>query len=248
MCEVLPTLDETSPSPDGENSKLELLMMSMLEERDKLMEKLRENQESYNEATRRLSEVQADNSVLMRQLQALMPEEEERLHSLLDKLRSNGGVLDGRQEDIKRWPIAKKFAQVARDLAAAKEKISEKEEEVQELKSERNNTRLLLEHLECLVARHERSLRMTVVKRQTSSTGVSSEVEVLKALKSLFDHHKALDEKVRERLRVAQERNMLLEDELMLAQQEIKALQEGNKRMKRLQRNSVPTSRSTIDS
>lgn len=74
MCEVLPTLDETSPSPDGENSKLELLMMSMLEERDKLMEKLRENQESYNEATRRLSEVQADNSVLMRQLQALMPE------------------------------------------------------------------------------------------------------------------------------------------------------------------------------
>ena len=35
-----------------------------------------------------------------------------------------------------------KFAQVARDLAAAKEKISEKEEEVQELKSERNNTRV----------------------------------------------------------------------------------------------------------
>ena len=35
-----------------------------------------------------------------------------------------------------------KFAQVARDLAAVKEKISEKEEEVQELKSERNNTRV----------------------------------------------------------------------------------------------------------
>ena len=58
----------------------------MLEERDKLMEKLRESQDSYNEATKQLSRIEADNNILMRQLQALMPD--------VSTLSLNTGILD----------------------------------------------------------------------------------------------------------------------------------------------------------
>ncbi|XP_012511372.1 PREDICTED: liprin-alpha-4 isoform X2 [Propithecus coquereli] len=199
MCEVMPTINEGDPlgPPHGADAdaNFEQLMVNMLDEREKLLESLRESQETLAVTQSRLQDALHERDQLQRHLNSALPQE---------------------------------FATLTRELSMCREQLLEREEEISELKAERNNTRLLLEHLECLVSRHERSLRMTVVKRQAQSpSGVSSEVEVLKALKSLFEHHKALDEKVRERLRAALERVTTLEEQLAGAHQQVSALQQG---------------------
>uniref|UniRef100_A0A8C5TG91 PTPRF interacting protein alpha 2 n=1 Tax=Malurus cyaneus samueli TaxID=2593467 RepID=A0A8C5TG91_9PASS len=229
MCEVMPTINEDTPmsqrgsqsSGSDSDSHFEQLMVNMLDERDRLLDTLRETQESLSLAQQRLQDVIYDRDSLQRQLNSALPQV---YTTYLEML--TGGMIEGK--------IQREFAALTKELNACREQLLEKEEEISELKAERNNTRLLLEHLECLVSRHERSLRMTVVKRQAQSpSGVSSEVEVLKALKSLFEHHKALDEKVRERLRVSLERVSALEEELAAANQEIVALREQNAHIQR---------------
>uniref|UniRef100_A0A674AJV6 PTPRF interacting protein alpha 2 n=1 Tax=Salmo trutta TaxID=8032 RepID=A0A674AJV6_SALTR len=215
MCEVMPTISEdtalsqrgSQSSASDPDSHFEQLMVNMLDERDRLLDTLRETQESLGLSQQHLEDVIYDRDSLQRQLSSALPQE---------------------------------FAALTKELNVCRENLLEKEEEISELKAERNNTRLLLEHLECLVSRHERSLRMTVVKRQAQSpSGVSSEVEVLKALKSLFEHHKALDEKVRERLRVSLERVSALEEELTSANQEVRNVSQHHFHRRRLSNGSM---------
>ncbi|XP_062989900.1 liprin-alpha-2 [Elgaria multicarinata webbii] len=230
MCEVMPTINEDTPmsqrgsqsSGSDSDSHFEQLMVNMLDERDRLLDTLRETQESLSLAQQRLQDVIYDRDSLQRQLSSALPQM---------TVAAGTSIENNIQRTIS---CPNEFAALTKELNACREQLLEKEEEISELKAERNNTRLLLEHLECLVSRHERSLRMTVVKRQAQSpSGVSSEVEVLKALKSLFEHHKALDEKVRERLRVSLERVSALEEELAAANQEIIALREQNAHIQR---------------
>ena len=79
MCDVMPTIAEDSISQrssqySGEDANFEQLMVSMLDERDKLVESLRESQERLQETEARLQEVEKERDSLNRQLNANIPQ------------------------------------------------------------------------------------------------------------------------------------------------------------------------------
>ncbi|TKS70520.1 Liprin-alpha-1 LAR-interacting protein 1 [Collichthys lucidus] len=231
MCEVMPTISEAegpgggggggrrgsgSPLQSDSEGHFESLMVSMLEERDRLLDTLRETQENLGLTQGKLHEVSHERDSLQRQLNTALPQAASRSYLTVGGQQQPAGDGSGCYQDQVK-------PQCSRVVLLANQKT-------EHLRCQAGfKIDLLLEHLECLVSRHERSLRMTVVKRQAQSpAGVSSEVEVLKALKSLFEHHKALDEKVRERLRVALERCSALEEQLTMSHKELAYLREQN--------------------
>lgn len=79
MCDVLPTISEDSISQrssqfSGEDANFEQLMVSMLDERDKLMDSLREAQERLNEMESKLGDCEKERDSLHRQINANLPQ------------------------------------------------------------------------------------------------------------------------------------------------------------------------------
>jgi len=81
MCDVMPTISEDGgPGTDrdsnysGDESNFEQLMVNMLDERDRLMETLRESQESLAVTQAKLQEAERDSDAFQKQLSATQPQ------------------------------------------------------------------------------------------------------------------------------------------------------------------------------
>lgn len=79
MCDVMPTISE-SGSNDRESqssqdeANFEQLMVNMLDERDKLMETLRETQDSLTLTQQKLADVEKERDTLQGQFQTTTPQ------------------------------------------------------------------------------------------------------------------------------------------------------------------------------
>ena len=79
MCDVMPTISEDGCADrdsiySGDDSNFEQLMVNMLDERDKLMETLRETRENLQELHGKLQECVRDRDNLQKQMSATHPQ------------------------------------------------------------------------------------------------------------------------------------------------------------------------------
>lgn len=79
MCDVMPTISEDGITQrnsqfGGEDANFEQLMVSMLDERDKLMDSLRETQERLSEGELKYNDCLKERDALQRQLAASLPQ------------------------------------------------------------------------------------------------------------------------------------------------------------------------------
>lgn len=80
MCDVMPTIAEdnisqrSSQFSGNDENNFETLMVNMLDERDKLMDNLRETQERLNDSEAKLNDTEKERDTLQRQINANLPQ------------------------------------------------------------------------------------------------------------------------------------------------------------------------------
>lgn len=82
MCDVMPTIAEDGNSSDrdrdsqasGEGTNVEDMLLSILDERDRLMENLHDAQDQLVYTQTRLTEIERERDALNRQLSEKLPE------------------------------------------------------------------------------------------------------------------------------------------------------------------------------
>lgn len=79
MCDVMPTISEDGSTDresqeSGDDANFEQLMVNMLDERDKLMEALREAQDIQAQTQSKLQDIEKEKETLQRQLQSTQPQ------------------------------------------------------------------------------------------------------------------------------------------------------------------------------
>lgn len=79
MCDVMPTISEDGGADfdsigSNEDSNIEQLMVKMLDERDKIMDQLRDVQTDLEEAKVKLKEKENENALLLKQLNTAAPQ------------------------------------------------------------------------------------------------------------------------------------------------------------------------------
>lgn len=82
MCEVMPTINEGdamstqggSQNGSDPDANFEQLMVNMLDERDKLLESLRETQETLIQSQTKLQDALHERDILQRQINSALPQ------------------------------------------------------------------------------------------------------------------------------------------------------------------------------
>ena len=99
MCDVMPTISEDSISQRSsqlstDDANFEQLMVSMLDERDKLMDTLRDTQDRLNGTEMKLNEVEKERDFLQKQVNTNIPQVSSFLFHLIFSYHCSGGVIE----------------------------------------------------------------------------------------------------------------------------------------------------------